>query len=325
MAFDLEKGGGSANKPSSSSSAGSVFDLTKSEKKGSVFDLKKSDDSPASRKAGDHTDLPKNKDIDSSKRSTQTQDGDRNSSSKLILGFIFLLLLGAGGYWLIGSDSQPISQSPSETSKIENSGLSDPINENLPAEKIKTTQLDDSSATLKPSSVEASDSSSMDNSVSAELSSRVESGDEQGVNNSSNLSEPVSDVTSLETGKSSSDPLKDSFLDQGSQKKVVATFLRNSPELSESSNSSVEQLVEFMKANAGSRIVVEGYASSEGDLSFNEKISRDRANSLRNRLISLGIDGKRIDAVGRGIADPIASNDTEDGRMKNRRVEVSFE
>ncbi len=213
----------------------------------------------------------------------------------------------------------------SETAKIENSGLSGPINQDLPAEKIKTAPVDSSSASSNPSSAQTSDSSSMDNSVSAELSSRVESGDGQGVNNSSNLSEPVSEVTSLKTGKPSSDPLKDSFLDEGSQKKVVATFLRNSTELSESSHSSVDQLVEFLKNNPSSRIIVEGYASSEGDLSFNEKISRDRAESLRNRLISLGVDGKRIGAVGRGIADPIASNDTKDGRMKNRRVEVSFE
>lgn len=75
----------------------------------------------------------------------------------------------------------------------------------------------------------------------------------------------------------------------------------------------------------GHKVTIYGYASSEGDLSVNLKLAAERAASFKQYLISRGIDEDVITAVGKGIDNPIASNDTEPGRAKNRRVEVHIE
>lgn len=75
----------------------------------------------------------------------------------------------------------------------------------------------------------------------------------------------------------------------------------------------------------GHKVTIYGYASSEGELSVNLKLAAERAASFKQYLISRGIDEKKITAVGKGIDNPIATNDTEPGRAQNRRVEVHIE
>jgi OOP family OmpA-OmpF porin len=66
---------------------------------------------------------------------------------------------------------------------------------------------------------------------------------------------------------------------------------------------------------------VEGYASSEGQLEHNKKLSLRRAQSVVNYLVAKGVDRANLTPVGMGIIDPVADNATEEGRVKNRRVE----
>lgn len=73
------------------------------------------------------------------------------------------------------------------------------------------------------------------------------------------------------------------------------------------------------------KIIIYGYASSEGDMSVNLKLSTERAASFKQYLISKGIDKNRITVVGKGIDNPVATNETEEGRAQNRRVEVVFQ
>jgi len=75
----------------------------------------------------------------------------------------------------------------------------------------------------------------------------------------------------------------------------------------------------------GHKIMIYGYASSEGDLSLNLKLAAERAESFKQYLISRGIAEGMITAVGKGIENPVATNDTESGRAQNRRVEVHIE
>jgi len=69
-------------------------------------------------------------------------------------------------------------------------------------------------------------------------------------------------------------------------------------------------------------MTVEGYTDSVGSDTANLKLSNDRANAVRTYLISKGIPGDKITAVGKGKASPVAPNDTADGRANNRRVEI---
>lgn len=69
-------------------------------------------------------------------------------------------------------------------------------------------------------------------------------------------------------------------------------------------------------------IVVEGYTDSVGSEAANLKLSQDRAEAVRSFLVSKGLPSDKLTAVGRGKANPVAPNDTADGRANNRRVEL---
>lgn len=70
------------------------------------------------------------------------------------------------------------------------------------------------------------------------------------------------------------------------------------------------------------RIVVEGHTDSRGTDENNLELSQQRANAVRDYLVSQGLAENRITAVGRGETQPLATNDTPEGRANNRRVEI---
>jgi len=69
-------------------------------------------------------------------------------------------------------------------------------------------------------------------------------------------------------------------------------------------------------------ITVEGHTDSRGNENMNQQLSQARAQSVRDYLVTLGVKPDRIKAVGRGEAQPVASNDNPEGRANNRRVEI---
>ena len=71
-------------------------------------------------------------------------------------------------------------------------------------------------------------------------------------------------------------------------------------------------------------VELSGHTSSEGRDDYNLKLSSDRANAIKQWLTTKGVDEKRIIAVGYGKTKPVADNSTEDGRKKNRRVELKI-
>jgi hypothetical protein len=69
-------------------------------------------------------------------------------------------------------------------------------------------------------------------------------------------------------------------------------------------------------------ILVEGYTDSQGNDDKNQRLSQRRADAVREYLQQRGVDPERLRAVGKGEANPVASNDTAEGRATNRRVEI---
>ncbi|MEO0982076.1 MAG: OmpA family protein [Pseudomonadota bacterium] len=65
-----------------------------------------------------------------------------------------------------------------------------------------------------------------------------------------------------------------------------------------------------------------GHADSQGSEAFNQALSERRAQSVQGYLISKGVQGERLLSYGRGEMDPIASNETPEGRAQNRRVQI---
>ncbi|MDR3002091.1 MAG: OmpA family protein [Fibromonadaceae bacterium] len=71
-----------------------------------------------------------------------------------------------------------------------------------------------------------------------------------------------------------------------------------------------------------SKVTVEGHTDNVGSEEFNQRLSEQRANAVMQYLIERGIDGARLEAVGHGFSRPIADNATDEGKAKNRRVEL---
>ncbi len=99
-------------------------------------------------------------------------------------------------------------------------------------------------------------------------------------------------------------------------------FETDSARLAMSSNRQLDVVASVLKGYPASFIMVEGHTDNTGDSGYNAKLSLDRAQAVREALISRGIDPGRISAVGSGDAQPIDTNDTEEGRANNRRVEL---
>ena len=73
-----------------------------------------------------------------------------------------------------------------------------------------------------------------------------------------------------------------------------------------------------------STVIIKGHTDSTGDNAFNQRLSEDRADRVREFLVSEGVASSRISAIGFGETMPVASNSTEAGRQQNRRVEVEI-
>jgi outer membrane protein OmpA-like peptidoglycan-associated protein len=65
-----------------------------------------------------------------------------------------------------------------------------------------------------------------------------------------------------------------------------------------------------------------GHTDNQGGRSYNQKLSEDRATAVLEWLIDSGIESGRLKAKGEGMDQPVATNDTEEGRALNRRTEV---
>jgi len=71
-----------------------------------------------------------------------------------------------------------------------------------------------------------------------------------------------------------------------------------------------------------SKVMVEGHTDNVGSPDFNQKLSEQRAKAVMQYLIERGIDASRLQSIGYGLTKPVADNKTEEGRAKNRRVEL---
>lgn len=84
---------------------------------------------------------------------------------------------------------------------------------------------------------------------------------------------------------------------------------------------SLDILVKTMKNNPNFNLVISGHADPTGAEALNNQLSQERADAVKNYLVSKGIDASRLTTQGFGSSKPVASNDTEAGRAQNRRVD----
>ncbi|PZQ97868.1 MAG: OmpA family protein [Cereibacter sphaeroides] len=116
--------------------------------------------------------------------------------------------------------------------------------------------------------------------------------------------------------------LAEELVSQGHVALDDLTFDTGSANLGHGDFPSLVDLADFLRTNPAMTIALVGHTDASGSLAVNTNISKARAASVRDRLIRLGVAAERVSAEGVGYLAPRASNQTEEGRARNRRVEV---
>jgi len=99
----------------------------------------------------------------------------------------------------------------------------------------------------------------------------------------------------------------------------------DSAEIDEASAGVLDVAADALQECPNVAVRVEGNTDSIGTDAYNHGLSERRAESVRSHLIGRGVSAERLTAIGYGESQPIASNDTEEGRSLNRRVELKTE
>jgi OOP family OmpA-OmpF porin len=120
------------------------------------------------------------------------------------------------------------------------------------------------------------------------------------------------------------------FLAGGNDSELPKTFVfdnlnfdTNSTNLTPASQQTVNDLVAILKACPNAQAQLAGHTDNTGDAAANQGLSEQRAAAIRNQLVAAGIAPDRLTTAGYGESKPVASNDTEEGKARNRRTELT--
>lgn len=101
------------------------------------------------------------------------------------------------------------------------------------------------------------------------------------------------------------------------------TFKTGSSEITKASYPFLDGIAEYMKSNPSYTLLIVGHTDSQGEEAYNQKLSEDRADSVKKYLVNKGVGEISIESSGKGESEPLADNNTAEGREKNRRVVFS--
>ena len=120
-------------------------------------------------------------------------------------------------------------------------------------------------------------------------------------------------------------PVEKAIVEKG-RVKLNVEFDTNKAIVKPNYNSDINQLAIVMKKYTDLKITIEGHTDNVGGAKYNETLSRRRADAVKKILVDKhGIEASRLTAKGYGLTKPVATNDTKEGRQKNRRVEAAAE
>lgn len=98
----------------------------------------------------------------------------------------------------------------------------------------------------------------------------------------------------------------------------------DSYDLRDNTKTDLENMAETLKKYEDTNILIEGHTDSSGSSDYNQELSRNRADAVSRYLLNLGVASERLKTTGYDEDQPVADNETTDGRQENRRVEVAI-
>ena len=135
--------------------------------------------------------------------------------------------------------------------------------------------------------------------------------------------------TSIQVLQGSFDEGVASFMMKGSSSDLPKRFTfdhlvfdTNSAQTTPDSKDTLSNLIATAKCFPAMQMSLVGFTDNTGTPDGNKKLSLDRANSVKDAMVGAGVDANRISTEGAGQDNPVASNDTDEGRAKNRRTEL---
>ncbi|MGD9228703.1 MAG: OmpA family protein [Desulfobacterales bacterium] len=222
------------------------------------------------------------------------------------LAFIIALFMAFIGYQIYDSFTQSSSRwQQDDFASQQNNRLLEKQREAFKAEIEKETMIKEGDSIGKNAS---QDKAEINTNAIASLS--IEESKKETVNSENSLKRDLSD--SQPSG----------FV---SGQKSIIYFKHNSNELTQQAYETLNNVIQFTVQHPNLTISVEGFTDSHGDAVYNKQLSKYRADIVKSYLIGQGISASRINSVGRGPENPLKSNESLEGREKNRRVEIKFD
>lgn len=102
-------------------------------------------------------------------------------------------------------------------------------------------------------------------------------------------------------------------------------FATGSADIDPESDAILQEAADAINAAPGIAVEIVGHTDDQGAEARNQELSEERANAVLDRLVELGVDAERLEARGAGEAEPVADNETDEGRAANRRIAFEFE
>ncbi len=241
-----------------------------------------------------------NRPVTYSDKDYDSQEGSGMSMSKWLLPTILIAaVLGGLGYfaatydWSKSRSSSTMEVDTSQTEQVTNA-------------QIDTTNLSKDSITTKVDSTVSSVSSSLIKMIGINLPNGQKL----------DLAEGTFNYKFAKYLTDSSAKVNQTFTFDN------LNFEPNTPNLVAGSDKTVQDLAKIMAAYPRVQLKLTGHTDNTGDSLQNRKLSLKRAFAVKNLLVANGIQDLRIDFTGKGSSNPIASNANEEGKAKNRRIEV---
>lgn len=131
----------------------------------------------------------------------------------------------------------------------------------------------------------------------------------------------IGNLVIAETGKDERSSVLKDLMEKGNFSTNAILFASGSDKIQAESNAVISQIYDALSQAPEMKIKIVGHTDSDGDANSNLALSKKRANAVKMKLATMGIDASRMTTDGKGENAPITDNDSDSGKAQNRRVE----